>query len=244
MTVITNYWTLDSVILFTLLIVLVYFYVTRKFGYWKNRGVIEIKPTAFIGNLGDVLTAKRSAAQWVQDIYNYEAGSPYVGFYLFDQPCLLIRDPELVKNVLVRDFDYFQDRYARANPEDKLASASLFLIKNPTWKMVRSKLTPIYTPAKLKKMFELMMEVGDDLDKHMESFDLSGQGENLEMKDLCVRFTTDMIGTTTYGLKVNSLNNPESEFRKCGQDIFRLTLYQNVQLLSIFFMPKFAKPLG
>ncbi|KAK0071706.1 hypothetical protein PV325_012458 [Microctonus aethiopoides] len=115
--------------------------MTRNFKYWTKRGVIEVKPKPFIGNFGDCLIAKRSAGQWVQDIYNYGTGSPF----------------------------------ARANPEDKLASASLFLMKNPTWKMVRSKLTTIYTPAKLKKMFELMMEVGDDLDKHMESFDLSGQ---------------------------------------------------------------------
>ncbi|KAK0166957.1 hypothetical protein PV327_004421 [Microctonus hyperodae] len=174
--------------------------MTRQFKYWKKRSVIEIKPTPIIGNLGDLLTAKRSAAQWVQDIYNYGAGSPYVGFYLFDQPCLLIRDPELIKNVLVRDFNYFQDRYACASPDDKLACANLFLMKNPTWKMLRSKLTPVYTSAKLKKMFALMMEVGDDLDTHMASLDLCGQGANLEMKDLC--------------------------------------------LLSIFFMPKFSKPLG
>ncbi|KAK0073688.1 hypothetical protein PV325_009362 [Microctonus aethiopoides] len=205
---------------------------------------MEVKPTPFIGNFSDCLIAKRSAGQWLQDIYNHGAGSPYVGIYLFRQPCLLIRDPELIKNVLIRDFNYFQDRYARASPDDKIGTANLFLLKNPIWKLLRSKLSPIYTSGRLKKMFELMVEVGDDLDTHMASFDLSGQGENLEMKEISAKFTTDMIATTAFGLKVNSLNNPDAEFRKCGRDIFATTLFRNIELISMFFMPEIVGKLG
>ncbi|KAK0071938.1 hypothetical protein PV325_012132, partial [Microctonus aethiopoides] len=184
MTVITNYWILDSVILITSLIVFAYFYVTRKFGYWKKRGVTEFKPTPFIGNLGDCLSVKRSAGQWLEDLYNSSAGLPYMGLYLFDKPALLVRDPELIKNVLVRDFNYFQDRYVRASPDDKLGSANLFVNKNPAWKILRSKITPIYTSGKLKKMFELMVEIGDDLDTYMKSLNLRNEGKILELKEI------------------------------------------------------------
>ncbi|KAK0089207.1 hypothetical protein PV326_004555 [Microctonus aethiopoides] len=205
---------------------------------------MEVKPTPFVGNFGDCFRAKRSPGQWLQGIYNHGAGSPYVGIYLCDQPCLLIRDPELIKNVLIRDSNYFQDRYARVPRNDKIGTASLFLLKNPNWKMVRSKLSPIYTSVRVKKMFKLMVEVGDDLDTHMASFDLSGQGKNLEVKEICAKFTTDMIATTAFGLKVNSLNNPDAEFRKCGRDIFETSLFRNIELVTMFFMPEVAGIFG
>ncbi|KAK0166956.1 hypothetical protein PV327_004420 [Microctonus hyperodae] len=244
MAAITSHWILDSIILFASLIVFSYFYVTRKFGYWKKRGVTEFKPTPFIGNLGDCLTVKKSAGQWLEDCYNNSAGLPYVGLYLFHKPTLLVRDPELIKNVLVRDFNYFQDRYARASADDKLGSSNLFTIKNPAWKTLRSKITPIYTSGKVKKMFELMVEIGDDLDTHMKSLDLGKKGKVLELKEISAKFTTDMIATTAYGLRVNSLNNPDAEFRKHGYDIFRKTFYRSIELSCIFFLPEMVGPLG
>lgn len=174
MALLTRYLVVDAIVLLSSFFIVAYLYMTRKFKYWKNRGVIEITPTPFIGNFGDCLTAKRSAGQWLEDVYNYASGLPYIGIYIFDRPCLLIRDTELVKSILVRDFNYFQDRFAKASPDDHIGDANLFLIKNPAWKILRTKLTPIYTSGRLKKMFELMVEIGDDLDTHMKSLNLNG----------------------------------------------------------------------
>ena len=38
-------------------------------------------------------------------------GYKYGGVFNFGQPMLLIRDPEIVKNVLVKDFSRFHDNY-------------------------------------------------------------------------------------------------------------------------------------
>lgn len=169
-----KYWVLDSVILLSTLIIIAYLYMTRKFKYWKRRGVAEITPTPFVGNFGDCLTTKRSGGQWAQDMYEWSAGLPYMGFYVFDRPFLLVRDPELIKNILVKDFNYFNDRFAKASPYDRIGDANLFFIKNPQWKIVRTKLTPIYSSGRVKKMFKLMVDVGDDLMSLMESHNFKG----------------------------------------------------------------------
>lgn len=174
MALLTRYFLLDGVIVLSSFIILLYLYMTRKFKYWKNRGVLEVTPTPFIGNFGDCLTTKISAGQWIDDIYNYGAGLPYVGLYIFDRPCLLIRDREIIKSILVRDFNYFQNRFVRASPDDPIGDMNLFMIKNPAWKIIRTKLTPIYTTGRLKRMFELMVEITDDLDVFMKQLNLSG----------------------------------------------------------------------
>ena len=55
---------------------------------------------------------------------------------------------------------------------DRLSYSNLFFIKNPAWKIIKTKLSPTFTSGKLKKMFELMLECGDNLDTYLESLKL------------------------------------------------------------------------
>lgn len=48
---------------------------------------------------------------------------------------------------------------------------------------------------------------------------------------------TDIIGTTAFGVKLNSLTNPEAEFRKYGKAMFRSSYKRYLQMLAIFFVP-------
>ncbi|KMQ90297.1 cytochrome p450 6k1 [Lasius niger] len=174
MAFITAYWGLDGMIALMTLIIAAYLYMTRKFNYWKRRGVSEITPTPFLGNFTECALLKKSPGYLMKDFYDRAKGLPYVGFYVLDKPFLLVRDREIVKNVLVKDFNYFSDRYGSPDPNDRLGYANLFFIKNPAWKILRTKLTPIFTSGKLKKMFELMSECAKNLDTHLESLKVNG----------------------------------------------------------------------
>ena len=176
MALLTLHWSLDGIIILSSLIIAAYLFVTRKFNYWSKRGVKELAPTPFVGNFMDCLLSKKSAPQFLKDLYNYGRDLSLLGFYIFDKPYLLIRDPELIKHVLVKDFDYFPDRYSCADEkDDRLGYANVFMIKNPRWKSLRQKLTPFFTPGKLKKMFDIMLAVTYDLGKHLGSLHLEGR---------------------------------------------------------------------
>lgn len=218
--------------------------MTRKFKHWRKKGVIEMEPRAFVGNFGKCFLMKISPGQYFKKIYDYGKGLPYIGIYLFDRPTLILRDPELIKRILIKDFNYFSDRYSRAAITDRLGNSNLFMIKNPDWKLVRSKLTPIFTSGRLKNMFVLMEEVGKDLDTFLESQLTQDKTCTLEMKEICAKFTTDMIGTTAYGLKVNCLNNPDAEFRKCGKEIFTFNLRRAIEFTVMLFMPDLIDVFG
>lgn len=70
------------------------------------------------------------------------------------------------------------------------------------------------------------------------------KGIELEMKDLTAKFSTDIVGITAYGLNVNSLNNPNAEFRKYGRMIFEYDLIRGFEFLSIFFFPRLVRWTG
>jgi cytochrome P450 len=83
---------------------------------------------------------------------------------------LLIRDLELVKNILVKDFQTFMDRTISFEDKfDPLFGKNLGALKGPLWRHLRRNLTPVFTSRKMKMMFYLVdtcsKELADCLEK-------------------------------------------------------------------------------
>jgi len=64
-------------------------------------------------------------------------------------------------------------------------------------------------------IFSLMTECAEQLQKYLDK--PARNGDILEMKEVMARFTTDVIGSCAFGLKCNSIRNPNSEFYKMGK---------------------------
>jgi cytochrome P450 len=87
-----------------------------------------------------------------------------VGIFSFDKPSLLIRDPEMVKNILVKDFQTFMDHIISFDEKiDPLIGNSLFVLKGQIWRHLRTNLTPVFTSRKIKMMFYLVETCGKEL---------------------------------------------------------------------------------
>lgn len=104
------------------------------------------------------------------------------------------------------------------NAEDDPLSANLFSLDGDEWKKLRVKLTPTFTSGKMKFMFKTLVDIGERFCDCLS--ELTEDHDELEMKELCARFTTDVIGTCAFGIDCNSLNDPNAEFRHYGRKIF------------------------
>jgi hypothetical protein len=111
-----------------------YLYFTRNFKFWQKLGIPYVKPTPFVGNLKECAFKKVNIGKHLQQIYEQHSDKPYVGIFSFDKPILLIRDLELVKNILVKDFQNFMDRVMSFDEKlDPLGSKGLFAMKGQLW---------------------------------------------------------------------------------------------------------------
>jgi cytochrome P450 family 6 len=153
-----------------------YFYVTRSFKIWHKLGIPYVKPTPFVGNLKECVLLKTTIGEQLQRIYNDHNDKPYVGIFSFYKPSLLIRDQELVKNILVKDFHTFMDRtLATGDKYDPLFGKILSVLKGQLWRHLRIKLTPVFTSRKMKMMFGLMDTCGKELADCLEKATVNGK---------------------------------------------------------------------
>jgi cytochrome P450 family 9 len=97
--------------------VVLYFIGTSNYNYFSKQNVPFIKPLPFIGCMGAELFRGQHFPQTLMTTYNMLKDHPYAGFFVFKQPIIILRDPELIKTIAVKDFEYFTD-HRSILPED------------------------------------------------------------------------------------------------------------------------------
>jgi cytochrome P450 family 6 len=106
-----------AVYLISALAALTYLWIKKRFNYWNARGFQSL-PTKFpSGNLEGV-GQSITECEAIDKIYSeFKGKATVVGMYSFLEPVVLPIDPELYKNILVRDFSTFQNRGFYHNKE-------------------------------------------------------------------------------------------------------------------------------
>lgn len=110
------------------------------------------------------------------------------------------------------------------------------MMNGQAWRNLRIRLTPTFTSGKMKTMFPILNEIGNNLSK---VFDNAVGGE-IELKDTLSRFTTDIISSTAFGYETNSLEDPDAIFRKMGHELTYPGFWQNLLLVLFFACPSLA----
>jgi cytochrome P450 family 6 len=62
-------------------------------------------------------------------------------------------------------------------------------------------------------------------------------GSTVEVKETMARFTTDVIACCAFGLNVNSLKDPDSEFGRHTRGISDFSVQKGLAMLLGFFAP-------
>lgn len=110
------------------------------------------KPWPYVGNLLDV--AKYGGLHKAFIEYGKKYGKVYK-MYMGRSPMITVADPEILKHILVKDFDKFRNRpdFMRSNPP---LDIGMFSARDDTWRRIRSVLTPTFSLLKLKEIVPII----------------------------------------------------------------------------------------
>ncbi|KAF2879302.1 hypothetical protein ILUMI_26857 [Ignelater luminosus] len=194
----------------------------------------------FVGNFLEVFTFRSTIGNCLEKLYKRFRTHNF-GIFVHSKPYLVIKNPELIRSVLITDFSYFCDRNTAVDETcDPIVSHFLFFMKYPEWKPLRAKVTPVFTTAKIKNMLELINEVAEEMKVYIET---NLNNDSVEAKEVCAKYTTDVIATCAFGIKSYSFQHKDAEFRVIGRKMFEFNL-RNAFCQSCYFMaPSLVKSL-
>lgn len=174
------------------------------------------------GNFKECVLLKKPPSVIMREIYNsVDPDDPYVGFYIFHKPVLLLRDHDLIKQVMITDFDVFPNRrFGSGIERDSVNLDSILSMKQPRWKYVRNKMSPVLTGQKLKSMIPLMIECGKLMLDFIEKLPTDKTGRSKwETKDITSRYSNDVMASLAFGVSINSFDKKDTIFWKNGESL-------------------------
>src|SRR3989442_6412305 len=121
--------------------------------------------------------------------------------FMFNDPALIVGDPELVKHILVKDFYLFRNR-RKAFVDNKEWKRSMFFARDEDWKRVRSIASPTFTSGKMKKMYSLIRECVNDYIEDLDTY--AEKKAEIDLKEHHGSFTMDVIARCAFATKTNT----------------------------------------
>ncbi|XP_037034914.1 probable cytochrome P450 9f2 isoform X2 [Bradysia coprophila] len=214
-----------------------YKWLTKNDDFFLKKGIPYEKPLPIVGNLLGLVLQRESFVDAVQRTYVKYKKSKIFGFFSFTQAGYMLSDPELIKSVLIRDFDHFVNHDQCFDYIDKMFCKTLFSLHNQQWREMRMILSPIFTSAKMKMMFDL-------LSHHVADFLIQFKRKvvaDVDVYDLFSRYTADVTSTAVLGFEGDCVKNDNSEIYKIVKSMKEV--FNTFSSLLKFLLLSFSKKL-
>jgi len=181
-----------------------------------------------------------SQAESFDAIYRQFPDEKFCGFYEMRTPILMIRDPELINAILVKDFSYFTDHGLDIDPATNLMARSMFFDNGQRWKTIRQKLSPGLTSSKIKGTFDQIKKCSEQIVSNIN--DKSGP---IDVNEIIRYFAIDLMGLTTFSWNLDTSTSKTSEFRKYVMALMGINDRLRVfKLILVCLFPKIARFFG
>uniref|UniRef100_A0A8C5YYK7 Cytochrome P450 3A n=1 Tax=Marmota marmota marmota TaxID=9994 RepID=A0A8C5YYK7_MARMA len=221
-------FSMETWVLMGISLVLLYLHWTYSHGYFKKLGIPGPTPLPCFGTL---LNYRQGLSN-----FNTECNKKYGKTWgLFDgsQPVLATTEPSIIKTVLIKEcYSVFTNR-RDLGPVGFMKKA-ISLSEDEEWKRLRTLLSPSFTSGKLKEMFPIINQYGDVLVKNMRME--SEKGKFINLKDIFGAYSMDVITATSFGVNIDSLNNPQDPFVEKVKKLLRFDFFDPL-LFSITIFP-------
>jgi cytochrome P450 family 6 len=222
-------------ILISLIFVLIYLWFQKKFSLWSEKNIVHVPAKFPFGSFNDF--GKKHTTIILREFYQkYKGKTPLLGMYFFTKPVIMPTEPEIIKDILTRNFESFHDRGLYFNEKDDPLTGHLFGLSGKRWKDLRVQLTPTFTSGKTKMMFETVLKEAEKMVDYMIKNKLNN--ENYEMKEILASCTTQVIASVAFGLEIECMGNSDNRFRQIAYEMFNPS---KTDLFKQMFMNSFPK---
>ncbi|KAL3075817.1 hypothetical protein niasHT_032020 [Heterodera trifolii] len=179
------------------------------------------------------------------DRENFSKYGNSFGSFLFDRREFCTKDPEMIRQIFIKEFSHFQNRFdfipgQKEDAPKSLTRNMLNMLRDDEWKRVRNRVTPAFTTGKLKKLIPILCESTERLCKVFEE-EYAPKKKEILLKDLYGRFLLDVIGRCGFSLDLDTFEE-ENVFVEKAQLVFNFgRKAQRIRMILCVFFPLTAK---
>ncbi|CAG5053696.1 unnamed protein product [Parnassius apollo] len=197
--------------------------------FWRKRNVAQGHEVIW-----KFMTENKSLPEIYKDIYDAYPKEDNVGIFLGSKPAIILRNLENLQAVLQGDFQSFYSRGFVINSNDLLADNVLFMDDYNRWRIVRQKISPVFTSKKLKNMFYILERCAQDFVKLIEN---SQQAKDKPFNALYT-YTTASIAAAIFGIDTYTKNTMDSPFLEMAWKALEPTFLTNLKFTISNMFPK------
>lgn len=191
------------------LFLLLLFYRKRKrdLSLFKKMGIPGPEPHWLYGNMHQLCDP---LVHIVLQKWTKEYKKLY-GYYEGCRPVLVTSDLDMIHDIFIKKTSYFDGRKLTSFrvPDDSPLN-HMFTARGARWKRLRTIVNPTFSSMKLKQMLPLIEEKVNKLVEKLA--EVVKEGKPINMMKFYQCLTLDVIVETAFGVKVDSLNNPDEPF--------------------------------
>ena len=213
------------------IVVGLYLYTAYKQSIFRRYGIPAPKPTPFLGSIPEL--AKKGMFQ--MDIDNVKKYGKFFGSFVGNIPTVMISDPDMIKEIAVKQFSNFQDR-TQSVAIPKFWRQALNNATGSHWRLLRTTISPTFSSGKMRKMEPIL---GKCLDSFIEVLDERVKvNPVLDIQPVFGALTLDVVCSSAFGIEVNSQQNPDDPFVQNAKDTFNFNLVSNPFFFLNFLFPE------
>ncbi|NXI90791.1 CP3AL protein, partial [Psophia crepitans] len=203
------------------------------FGLFRKLGIPGPTPLPFFGTC---LEYRKGFLDFDNECFQ-KYGKVW-GIYDGRQPALVVVDPQIIKSVLVKDcYSTFTNR--RHVDLAGVLNNAISLAEDEQWKRIRTVLSPTFTSGKLKEMFPIMKHYGEVLVKNVQK--RVEKDNTIFVKDIFGSYSMDVVTSTSFGVNIDSMNNPKDPFVREMQKLVKFDFFDPLFIITFVF--PFVAPL-
>ncbi|XP_073235905.1 cytochrome P450 3A11-like [Porites lutea] len=206
--------------LLLLVALFLYWYGTRGFADLKKLNVPGPKPIPFLGNFLEVRNYNGIYQMHLAFLKRY--GKVFT-ICLGGRPSLVVADPELLKQIMVKDFANFRNRFQFQKLANKTLAQNVGSSRDDKWKRIRNTLTPTFSAGKLKLMVPLMEKLCDTLLEKLEK--IADSDQSVDMLDWFSKMTLEVILATAFGVDAKIQMGENSEILQEAKKLFHVPFF-------------------